>query len=101
MFGGLFSNGKRKQEPSNYGDESFTDTQVKKSGLLDDLKALGPDIGKDALTLLEKVMSTGEPYDDRTFLVRDKFLLKSLRKLMIRDTDGKTYSSHGITTANF
>ena len=66
---GLFSNGHDKDAPSNYGDESFTDTKVKQSGLLDDLKALGPDIGRDAMTLLEKVMSKGEPYDDRTFLV--------------------------------
>lgn len=54
---------------SNYGDDSFTDAKVKESGLWDDLKALGPDVGKDALTLIEKVASKGEPYDDRTFLV--------------------------------
>lgn len=58
-----------KADTSNYGDDSFTEPKVKQSGLLDDLKALGPDIGKSALTLLEKVMSKGEPYDDRTFLV--------------------------------
>lgn len=69
MFGRLFSNGNGKETPSNYGDDSFTDVQVKKAGLLDDLKALGPDIGKDAMTLIEKIMSKGEPYDDRTFLV--------------------------------
>lgn len=74
MFRGLFSNGQGSASPSNYGDDSFTDAKVKESGLLDDLKALGPDIGKDAMTLIEKVMSKGEPYDDRTFLV-DHFAL--------------------------
>ncbi|KAL8711250.1 MAG: hypothetical protein Q9220_004395 [cf. Caloplaca sp. 1 TL-2023] len=68
-FGGLFTNGNGESKASEYGDDSFTDQTVKKSGLLDDLKALGPDIGKDAMTLLEKVMSKGEPYDDRTFLM--------------------------------
>ena len=58
------------EDPSNYGDDSFTDAKVEQSGLLEDLKALGPDIGKDAMTLIEKVMSKGQPYDDRTFLVR-------------------------------
>lgn len=66
---GLFSHGQQKENPSNFGDESFTDQKVKQSGLLDDLKALGPDVGQSALTLLEKVVNTGEPYDDRTFLV--------------------------------
>lgn len=66
----LFFNGHDKDDPSNYGDESFTDAKVKQSGLFDDLTALGPDIGRDAMTLLEKVITKGEPYDDRTFLVR-------------------------------
>ena len=65
----FLSNDHGKADPSNYGDDSFTDEKVKQSGLLDDLKALGPNIGQDAMTLLEKVMSKGEPYDDRTFLV--------------------------------
>ncbi|KAL8897030.1 MAG: hypothetical protein Q9207_007419, partial [Kuettlingeria erythrocarpa] len=69
MFRSFFSNGSGQDEPSNYGDDSFTDAKVKQSGLMDDLKALGPNIGKDAITLLEKVMSKGEPYDDRTFLM--------------------------------
>lgn len=69
MFRSFFSNGSGQHESSNYGDDSFTDAKVKQSGLLDYLKALGPNIGKDAMTLLEKVMSKGEPYDDRTFLV--------------------------------
>ncbi|KAI4129585.1 MAG: hypothetical protein LQ338_002159 [Usnochroma carphineum] len=71
MFGGLFSNwtGQDKEDASNYGDDSFTDAKVRQSGLLDDLKALGPNIGKDAMTLMDKVMTKGEPYDDRTFLM--------------------------------
>ncbi|KAL8793884.1 MAG: hypothetical protein Q9195_003503 [Heterodermia aff. obscurata] len=64
----FFSHALDKEDPSNYGDDSFTDVKVKQSGLLDDLKAIGPNIGSDALTLLEKVMTSGEPYDDRTFL---------------------------------
>ena len=68
-IGSLFSGGKDNGESSSFGDESFTEAKVKQSGLLDDLKAIGPNIGKDALTLVEKVASTGEPYDDRTYLV--------------------------------
>ena len=59
----------KQEDPSNYGDDSFTDEKVKQSGILDDLKALGPNIGEDALTLVQKVMSKDQPYDDRTFLV--------------------------------
>ena len=70
FFGALGSNGANKGDESNYGDDSFTEAKVKQSGLLDDIKALGPNLGKDALTLFEKVASTGKPYDDRTFLVR-------------------------------
>ena len=70
LFGGLASNGADKGDESNYGDNSFTEARVKQSGLLDDIKALGPNLGKDALTLLEKIASKGKPYDDRTFLVR-------------------------------
>ena len=65
----FFSHEKDLENPSNYGDASFTDEVVEQTGLMDDLKALGPNIGKDAMTLIEKVMSKGEPYDDRTFLV--------------------------------
>ena len=70
LFGALGSNGPDKGDESNYGDDSFTEARIKQSGLLDDIKALGPNLGKDALTLLEKAASTGKLYDDRTFLVR-------------------------------
>lgn len=83
MFRGLFSNGQDQENPSNYGDDSFTDAKVKQSGLLDDLKALGPNIGKDAMTLLEKVMSKGEPYDDRTFLVYYECTVEPSNSLML------------------
>ena len=59
----------KHEDPSNYGDDSFTDEKVRQTGILDDLKALGPNIGEDALTLIQKVMSKDQPYDDRTFLV--------------------------------
>ena len=65
----FFSRDDDAEDPSNYGDDSFTEAKVEQSGLLEDLKALGPDIGKDAMTLIEKVMTKGQPYDDRTFLV--------------------------------
>ena len=65
----FFSNDKDLENPSNYGDDSFTDAKVEQTGLMDDLKAIGPNLGQDALTLIEKVMSKGQPYDDRTFLV--------------------------------
>lgn len=70
FFGALGSNGADKGDESNCGDDSFTEAKVKQSGLLDDTKALGPNLGKDVLTLFEKVASKGKPYDDRTFLVR-------------------------------
>lgn len=70
LFGALGSNGLAKGDESNYGDDSFTEAKVKQSGLLDDIKALGPNLGKDALTLFEKIATKGQPYDDRTFLVR-------------------------------
>ena len=65
----FFSNGKNKEEESSYGDDSFTESKLKKSGLLDDVKALGPNLGKDALTLIEKLAVTGQPYEDRSYLV--------------------------------
>ncbi|KAK0508750.1 hypothetical protein JMJ35_009026 [Cladonia borealis] len=69
LFGALASNGPDKGDESNYGDDSFTEAKVKQSGLLDNIKALGPNLGKDALTLLEKIANKGKPYDDRTFLM--------------------------------
>ena len=73
MFGpvGALFGAKNEKEESSFGDSSFSEAKVKQSGLLDDLKALGPNIGKDALTLIEKVTGTGQPYDDRTFLVQE------------------------------
>ncbi|KAI4157320.1 MAG: hypothetical protein LQ342_008381 [Letrouitia transgressa] len=65
----FFSNGKETEKDSSYGDDSFTEVKLKKSGLLDDVKALGPNIGNDALTLIEKLASTGKPYEDRTYLM--------------------------------
>lgn len=65
----FFFNGKNKEKESSYGDESFTESRLKKSGLLDDVKALGTNIGKDALTLIEKLAVTGQPYEDRSYLV--------------------------------
>lgn len=97
MFRSFFSNGSGQEEPSNYGDDSFTDAKVKKSGLMEDLKALGPNIGKDAMTLLEKVMSKGEPYDDRTFLVKHRN--RALERWFadtLRVVDGKNHSLDGI-----
>ncbi|KAL8910281.1 MAG: hypothetical protein Q9171_004404 [Xanthocarpia ochracea] len=78
MFKNLFSNGGGQVTSSNYGDDSFTDAQVKKAGLLDHLKALGPNLGKDAMTLVEKIMSKGEPYDDRTFLVGSNLIMERI-----------------------
>ena len=71
----LFSSGEEKEKSPSYGDDSFTESRLKKTGLLDDVKALGPDLGKDALTLIEKLASTGKPYDDRTFLVSSSAVL--------------------------
>ena len=69
LLGALKSNEMDKEQESSYGDDSFSEAKVKQSGLLDDIKAIGPNLEKAALTLLEEVTSTGKPYDDRTFLV--------------------------------
>ena len=60
---------KMAPEFSEYGDESFTDERIQESGLLDDIKALGPDSGQDILALIEEVVSKGKPYDDRSMVV--------------------------------
>ena len=44
-------------DASEYGDESFTYEKIHGSGLLDDIKALGPDSGQDIRALIEDVMS--------------------------------------------
>lgn len=54
---------------SEYGDASFTEERIEESGLVDDIKALGPNIGADALALIQEVMGKGKPYDDRTMVV--------------------------------
>ena len=54
---------------SEYGDDSFTEERVQQSGILDDIKALGPNLGEDALALMQEVMGKGKPYDDRTMVV--------------------------------
>ena len=99
-IGSLFSGGKENGEQSSYGDTSFTEAKVKQSGLLDDLKAIGPDIGKDALTLIEKVTSKGEPYDDRTYLVHKSLYVQSSKGHSF-SADGANHSSHGIVTTQF
>lgn len=68
-LGALKSNGMGKEQESSYGDDSFSEAKVKQSGLLDDITALGPNLGEAALTLLDEVAGKGKPYDDRTFLV--------------------------------
>ena len=60
---------RNKEGESDYGDNSFTETKLKQTELLDDVKALGGNIGKDALTLIEKVASTCQPYNGCTYLV--------------------------------
>ena len=99
-IGSLFSGGKDNGEASSYGDSSFTEAKVKQSGLLDDLKAIGPDIGKDALTLVEKVASKGEPYDDRTYLVQGSLHLQSSIGHSC-SVDGANHSSHSVVTTKF
>ena len=97
----FFSHPNEKEDPSNYGDESFNDTTVKQSGLLDDLKAIGPNIGSDALTLLEKVMTTGEPYDDRTFLVSYTFIRRKRSAESLTPLDGKDHRAHRVLAPEF
>ena len=97
----FFSHADDKEDPSNYGDDSFTDAKVKQSGLLDDLKAIGPNIGSDALTLLEKVMTSGEPYDDRTFLVSCAFIRRASPAENLIHPDGKDHCSHRVLATEF
>ena len=92
----FFSHADDKEDPSNYGDESFTDAKAKQSGLLDDLKAIGPNIGSDALTLLEKVMTSGEPYDDRTFLVSRAYTCRNRVAENLSPLDGKNHCAHRV-----
>lgn len=54
---------------SEYGDDSFTEERIQQSGILDDIKALGPNLGADALALMQEVMGKGKPYDDRSMVV--------------------------------
>ena len=56
-------------DPSDFGDDSFTEERIEQSGLIDDIKALGPNLGEDALALIQEVMGKGKPYDDRTMVV--------------------------------
>ncbi|KAL9120964.1 MAG: hypothetical protein Q9187_002483, partial [Circinaria calcarea] len=56
-------------DASEYGDASFTEERIEESGLLDDIKALGPNVGADALALIQEVMGKGKPYDDRTMVM--------------------------------
>lgn len=83
LLDALKSNIMSQEDESSYGDDSFTDAKIKQAGLLDDIKALGPNLGKDALTLLEEVTSKGKPYDDRTFLVGWIQDQRNSRRLMI------------------
>ncbi|KAK3178351.1 hypothetical protein OEA41_000486 [Lepraria neglecta] len=62
------SNEKDKGDESTYGDESFTEAKVR------------PNLGKDALTLFEKVASKGKSYDGRTFLLTLPDIFRTNRK---------------------
>jgi len=55
---------------SDYGDESLNDDTLEETGLLDDLKAMGPNLGENILALVEKAFAEGKPIDDKTMLVR-------------------------------
>ena len=59
-------------QPSNYGDDSFTDQRIQETGLIDDIKSLGPGSGQDVLALIQEAMSKGKPYDDKTMVVSSR-----------------------------
>jgi len=54
---------------SEYGDDSLDDVAFEGTGLLDDIKAMGPNLRENLFTLIEKALAKGEPIDDRTMLV--------------------------------
>lgn len=56
---------------SEYGDDSLSTQDVKDTGLLADLQAMGPNIGPNLLVMVEKALATGHPIDDKTMLVRN------------------------------
>lgn len=56
---------------SDFGDDSLSTQDVKDTGLLADLQALGPNLGPNLLVLVEKALAKGHPVDDRTMLVRN------------------------------
>jgi len=55
---------------SEYGDDSLSTQDLKDTGLLADLQAMGPNLGTNLLVLVEKALAKGHPVDDKTMLVR-------------------------------
>lgn len=72
------SHASKKAKPSEYGDDSLADEIIPETGLLDDLKSMGPHLGENAITLLDKVLASGEPVDDKEMLVLNFPLLLTI-----------------------
>lgn len=62
---------KNNAPQSNYGDDSGATKEAIKSGLLADLKGMGTDLPKDAMTIIEALEAglSGEPIDDKKLMV--------------------------------
>jgi hypothetical protein len=54
---------------SDFGDNSLADEIIPETGLLDDLKSMGPHLADNAVTLIDKLLASGEPVDDKEMLV--------------------------------
>lgn len=54
---------------SEYGDASLDTKTAEDSGLLDDIRSMGPSLGENLLVLVEKALAKGEPIDDKAMLV--------------------------------
>ena len=63
---------KRDKAPqSNYGDDTGAAKEAIQSGLLADLKGMGTNLPKDAMTAIEALEAglNGEPIDDKKLMV--------------------------------
>ena len=72
MFDQVFSKfwGAAPPAESEHGDNSLSTEKLQETGLLEDVQALGPNLGENLLVLVEKALAAGEPVDDKTMLVR-------------------------------
>ena len=66
-----FFNKKNNASQSNYGDDTGATKEAIQTGLLADLKGMGTNLPKDAMTIIEALSAglSGEPIDDKKLMV--------------------------------